>query len=159
MGLNRRKIGRCLLLGVALILCAFFSFNLYILTKLNQNEVESGFEDFEKAIISNVKDLNHRFWEANPEYSNMNERLQLMFKERAPGLWKTPAVLWNLANNVSPLEILLNLSFSFNSRLYQWPEDNRIYPLYEPIVGEVIRAMQVADIQQVSRLLCKFKGN
>lgn len=32
---------------------------------------------------------------------------------------------------------------------FQWPEGNRIYPLYEPLVGEIIKVIQLVDILKV----------
>lgn len=99
----RCRKGKCILLGVVILLGAFFSFNFYIIKELNRDKpVIDLDEDIENQIIHNVKQLNPTHFLKNPEYDDVFYQLQLMFDPGVKPLWsKSPAQLWTLVNRVS----------------------------------------------------------
>lgn len=101
------RIGKCLVLGIVLLLCAFFAFNFYILNRLNGDEfAESVLEqDVHKLIINNVKHLDHRFWKANSDHDEIYQKLNNMFNGQRMLWTKSPAALWKLANLVRKNEV------------------------------------------------------
>lgn len=100
----RCRIGRCLLIGVVVILSAFFSFNFYILKELNRDKIPKPVEleqDIEQRIVNGVKSLSASHWQKNAEYDDVFYQLELMFKPGVKPLWsKSPAQLWKLVNKV-----------------------------------------------------------
>lgn len=102
----RFRAVKWIMLGLILLLIAFFSFNIYILKVINRSEkvvvvhAESNTED---RIIANVKSLSPSHWQKNPEYDDVFYQLKLMFDPGVKPIWsKSPAQLWKLVNNVSP---------------------------------------------------------
>lgn len=144
----RRGTGKCILCGVILLLVAFFSLNFYILKELNESDDDS--PDIETRIINHARTLGSSYWIQNEEYKTVFHRLQLMFNAGAKPKWsKSPAQLYKLVNKVRHFHLFIQSPYLFSLCSFQWPVENRIYPLYEPLISEVIRALQTDEIRKV----------
>ena len=91
------------MLGAIVILGAFFSFNIFIISHLisSPRELPLSEPSAEEQIVANVKALPSSYWNKNPEYDDVFYQLQIMFSAGVKPLWsKSPAQLWKLVNQV-----------------------------------------------------------